>query len=251
MSNIVNTVWIGEQLGAVHAACLRSFLRNGYKVVLHAFKRPQDTPDGVTIFDASKLMTLDEVEVFQKHRRLAFASDIYRYRIQRENMGLYVDCDVYCLKPFDEAEYIFGWESNDLICNAVIKIPAESPLLQKMLEASEDNYFVPPWLKSSRKNKLLLRKKIGFPVHVALQPWGVIGPQLITHYVRELNLNNHTSSIDMFYNLHFECTNLLYEPGLSVRDLTSNRSSALHLYSSRLKRNGAPAGSPMAEILNS
>ena len=251
MSNIVNTVWIGKQLGSIHAACLRSFLRNGYEVVLHSFGRPDDTPEGVRLFDASKLMSLKEVEIFQKYRRLAFASDIYRYRIQREGMGLYVDCDVYCLKPFEDADYIFGWESDDLICNAILKIPAKSPLLQKVLEASENKYFIPPWLKSSKKNKLIIRKKLGFPVHVALQPWGVIGPQLITHYIRDLNLVDHASSIDKFYSLHFDYSDLLYEQGLSVNDLTSSRSSALHLYSSRLKQNSAPIGSPMFEILNS
>ncbi|MBX8784743.1 galactosyltransferase Lgt5 [Ochrobactrum sp. GRS2] len=251
MSNIVNTVWIGKQLGPIHAACLRSFLRNGYDVVLHSFGVPEDVPEGVRLFDASKLMSLQEIEIFRKNSRLAFASDIYRYRIQRENMGLYVDCDVYCLKPFAETEYIFGWESSELICNAVLKIPAESHLLKKILEASEDSYFIPPWLKTRRRNRMTLRKKLGFPVHVADQPWGVIGPQLLTHYVRELNLTDHVSSIDTFYNMHFECTNLLYEPGLSVLNLTSGRSSALHLYSSRLKLNNIPAGSPMDEILNS
>ncbi|MGE6784618.1 hypothetical protein ACQKGL_19075 [Ensifer adhaerens] len=250
MSNIVNTVWIGKQLGPVHAACLRSFLRNGYDVVLHSFGMPEDAPEGVRLFDASKLMSLPEVDAFRKTNRLAFASDIYRYRIQRENMGLYVDCDVYCLKPFEENDYVFGWESSKLICNAVLKIPSGSRLLQKVLEASEDLHFIPPWLPARKRNKMALRKKLGFPVHVADQAWGVIGPQLLTHYVRELELTNHASSIDSFYNLHFECTGLLYEPGLSVLDLATRRSSFLHLCNSRLKPSGVPAGSPMHEILN-
>ncbi|WP_156134281.1 galactosyltransferase Lgt5 [Ensifer sp. ZNC0028] len=250
MSNIVNTVWIGKQLGPVHAACLRSFLRNGYDVVLHSFGMPEDAPVGVRLFDASKLMALQEVDVFRKAKMLALASDIYRYRIQREGMGLYADCDVYCLKPLDEDDYIFGWESSKLIGSAVLKIPPQSRLLQELLEAAEDLHFIPPWLPRRKRNKMGLRKKLGFPVHVADQAWGVIGPQLLTHHVREMNLTNHASSIDAFYNLHFECTGLLYEPGLSVRDLATSRSSFLHLCNSRLKPSGVPAGSPMHEILN-
>ncbi|WOC15073.1 hypothetical protein [Pseudochrobactrum sp. MP213Fo] len=42
----VNSLWIGKRLGAVHAACLRSFIRHGHDVVLHAYGRPEDTLDG-------------------------------------------------------------------------------------------------------------------------------------------------------------------------------------------------------------
>lgn len=54
--SIINSVWIGKKLGPVHAACLRSFVRHGHEVVLHTFERPEDTPDGVKIFDAKLLM---------------------------------------------------------------------------------------------------------------------------------------------------------------------------------------------------
>ncbi|HEV7304862.1 hypothetical protein [Ensifer sp.] len=218
-------------------------------MVLHSFGMPDDAPEGVRLFDASKLMTLQEIDVFRKTSMLALASDIYRYRIQRENMGLYVDCDVYCLRPLEETDYVFGWESSKLIGSAVLKIPSESQLLRELLQASEDHHFIPPWVPPRKRNKMALRKRFGFPVHVADQPWGVIGPQLLTHYARELGLAEQASSIDAFYNLHFECTGLLYEPGLSVEDLTTRRSSFLHLCNSRLKPTGVPAGSPMHEIL--
>lgn len=52
----INSLWIGKKLGPIHAACLRSFIRHGHDVVLHAYGKPDDTPEGVRLFDASKLM---------------------------------------------------------------------------------------------------------------------------------------------------------------------------------------------------
>lgn len=249
MSNVINAVWFGNELGEIHSACLRSFVRHGYDVVLHSFGYPTDAPKGVRIFDANKLMSQSELTVFQKYKRLAFAADIYRYRIQREGLGAYVDCDVYCIRRFPEDDYIFGWESEYAICNAVMKLPHDSVLLTKMLNASEDPYFIPPWLKDNRRKRLLFRKYIGLPKHVVHQRWGIIGPELLTHYVKKLDLTAHASDIDAFYSLHYEQTALLFSKGLRVEDIVSSRSFALHLFSSRLRSRTIEGDTPLAQII--
>ena len=43
---------------------------------------------------------------------LAIASDMYRYRVQREGLDLDVNCDVYCLMSFFNNEYTLAIESN-------------------------------------------------------------------------------------------------------------------------------------------
>ncbi|RBO92254.1 hypothetical protein [Pseudochrobactrum asaccharolyticum] len=140
----VNMVWIGDTLGLIHAACLCSLIRLGHDVVPHAYGRPHDTPDGVRLFDAGKLMREAEVEVFKRHNLLAYAFDIYRYRSQREGMGLYVDCDVFCLESFADEEYVFTWESGHLIANGILKNPHDSELLRRILKDSENPHFIPP-----------------------------------------------------------------------------------------------------------
>lgn len=250
MPMTINTVWIGNKLGPIHAACLRSFVRHGHDVVLHAFGKPEDTPEGVRLFDATKLMCEHEVEIFRTYNKLAYASDIYRYRIQREGMGLYVDCDVYCIKPFVETDYIYSWESDDFIANGILKIPHDSLLIKKILEDAENLYFIPHWYSPNKKRKMAVMKALGFGKHVVHQRWGVIGPRLITHHIKDQNLTHHAQSIDTYLNLHYDHVNLLYEQGLSVEDLITNKSLGLHLSSSVRPRKEVLPNTPLYQILN-
>lgn len=246
---IVNTIWIGGELGPIHAACLRSFVRQGHDVVLHTYARPHDTPDGVRLFDANKLMKQEEIVLHKKTGSLTLAADRYRYRILREGMGLYVDCDVYCLQPFPQDQYVFGWEDDDTINNAVLNMPHDSELLKHIIKASEDDFFIPPW---RGKNKILyarLCKAIGLPVHVSRQKWGTIGPRLISYCVKELGLEDEASPLDVFYPVYFKQLDLLYERGLTIADITTPRTLGVHLYNSLLKDRSVVAGSPLHAIL--
>lgn len=119
-------------MGAIHAACLRSFVRNGHDVVLHSYSVSAGVPKGVRIFDASKLMCESEIIPHKDTGSLAIASDIYR--IQREGLDLYVDCDVYCLKLFLYQEYTFARESDLQINPVILKLPQDCKLLKKYFE---------------------------------------------------------------------------------------------------------------------
>lgn len=210
-----------------------------------------NTPEGVRLFDASKLMAENEIFAHKSTGSLSIASDVYRYRIQRESMGLYVDCDVYCVKPFIDREYIFSWESNKLINNAIIKFPQDSQLLKSMLKASEDRYFIPPWYTKKRQIKYHIRKKLGFPKHVADQHWGVIGPTLLTYHVQRLGLEDLTAAIDIYSPMFGLLNNVLFEEGLTVKDLITSRTQGLHLYNSGLKDREIKPNTPLYEIINS
>ena len=247
---IVNTIWIGRELGPIHTACLRSFLRHGHDVVLHAYGRPDDTPNGVRLFDASKLMKEEEIVLHKGTGSLTLAADRYRYRLLREGMGLYVDCDMYCMKPFPESEYTFGWEDDETINNAVLNAPYDSAFLQHVLSAAEDPYFIPLWRKKRKTLYARTRKAIGFPIHVSQHKWGTIGPRLVSHYVKELGLTEKARPIDAFYPVYFKQLDLLYEKGLKMRDITTPRTYGVHLYNSLLKNRPVVEGSPLHEILN-
>lgn len=247
---IVNTVWIGERLGPIHAACLRSFVRNGHDVVLHAYGRPVDVPEGVRLFDANQLMSKDEIFSHKGTGSLAIASDIYRYRIQREGLGLYVDCDIYCLKPFPDNEFTIAWESNVWLNPAILRVPKDSEILKSLLEAAEDPYFIPPWLPVKRQRRMRLKKMIGRGKHVADQEWGVIGPALLTHHVQRLGLENLAAPADIYSPMFGLLSNLLFEEGLTVSDLVTSRTLGLHLYNSGLKGKEIKPNTPLYEIIN-
>lgn len=253
MPATINAFWIGPELGNVHAACLRSFLRHGHRVVLHAYEPPRDMPDGVEHFDAARLMQPSEI---RRHKTgsLALASDIYRYRILAEGMGLYVDCDVFCLKPFPESEYLFGWESNDLIGSAVLGAPADSEMVRRCLAATRDPHFIPSWLSHRRQRMYRWRKRVGLPKPVTSMPWGAIGPGLVTQVVRDLGLMDAVMPVDAFYPVNYHASSLLCEPGLTIADISTSRSYAVHLYNfdaAARDEHGWRNSGPVAEILAS
>ena len=141
---VINAIWIGPELGQVQAACLRSFLRHGHRVVLHCYERPKDTPAGVEIADATRL--LPETRIIRHATgSLSLFADLLRYEILGAGMGLYVDCDVFCLRPIEDADYIFGLENSDRINSAVLKLPANCPVLAELRAIKNSPVFAPPW----------------------------------------------------------------------------------------------------------
>jgi hypothetical protein len=76
LNDDVNAIWIGDPMGPLHAACLKSFMGVGYRVILHAYSRVADAPPGVEYFDANKLMSSESIVRHSKTGSLALASDI-------------------------------------------------------------------------------------------------------------------------------------------------------------------------------
>ena len=59
--------------------------------------------------------------------------------------GLYVDCDVYCIRPILQEDYIVAFEDDNKINGAVLALPENSVVLDHLLKAAYDPYFIPPW----------------------------------------------------------------------------------------------------------
>lgn len=250
---VINSLWIGERLGAVHAACLRSFVKHGHDVVLHSYGRPIDTPEGVRMFDARRLMNESEIVRHKNSGSLALASDIYRYRILNNDMGMYVDCDVYCVRPFDFQDYLFGYEYIDKFNCAVLNLPAKSPVLKSIMDASEDPFFIPPWIKYKKKIRDKFLKRIGLGRPVSERKWGVIGPDLLTYYVKHYGLDSMAQAVDAFYPLHHDHIALLWSEGLGVDSLITKNTYGVHLYNSFIEKMNKEIlpDTPLYEIINS
>lgn len=250
MSIDINMFWHGQELGALHAACVRSFLRNGHTVIMHCYEQPRDLPEGVQVFDAARIMPLSELHAHRETGSVALGVNRYRYRMIAAGCGLYADCDMFCVRPMTDAPYVFGLEQDDMINNAILKFPPDSALANALIEATRDYYFIPPWLRSSKRRRLNLLSKLGRGVHVGEHPWGVWGPQLVSHCVNELGLMQEAAPIDRYYPVHPRQTALLSDPGLCIDDLATPRTDAIHLWHKMLDNQVPPKGSPLHEMLN-
>lgn len=245
----VNMFWHGPRLGKIHGACIRSFLRHGHPVNLHCYNPPEDVPHGVALFDASRIMPLSDLIAHRKSGSVALGTNRYRYRLLRAGCGLYADCDMYCLRPIPEGDYIFGWEDSRGLNNAFLKYPPDCALALKLVAETANEFMIPPSLKPYRRGIMRLRRALGRPASVRHMRWGVWGPELLTHWVKSMGLQDKTAPIDHFYPLHFQNTDLLFEQGLRIEHLATPRTFAIHLWHKGLHDRPPPPSSPLHQII--
>jgi len=224
-----NAIWIGPKLGPIHAACLRSFVRAGHRVVLHSYDPPSDVPSGVELADARALMPESRIVYYEKSGSPALFANLFRYQLLKAGLGLYIDCDVYCVRPIEDADYVMGWQDQRRLNNAVLKLPPDCPVLAELCKLKDG--FIPPWSKSKDKRRLRLRQLLGRPVPLQKMSWGTTGPKALTWYAQQHGLVSEAAPIDVFYPIAMSHIGLLIDPHLSLDDLTTSRTRAIHLWS--------------------
>ena len=252
----VNAVWIGPSLGPVHVACLKSFVRHGHSVTLHCYDTPIDVPKAVKIADARTL--LPENSIFKYPGRFAVFSDLLRYEILAQGLGLYVDCDMFCLRPIEDEPYILGWEKqrdgNTALNNAVLKLPSDCPLLADLCKIRSDDWF-PPWINVKKRDRY---RKGRWPWSefwrgrelLARLPFGSTGPIALTHYFKMHGLEGYAKPLDVFYPICGNHAHLLADPDLSLDDLVTHRTIAVHLGTGNIKSFATfPSTSPIGRII--
>ncbi|RKG33858.1 galactosyltransferase Lgt5 [Acinetobacter guerrae] len=234
---VIHALWIGKKLGLISRSCLQSFVMRGHEVHLHTYGEIEDIPSGVIQVDANIIIPSDKIIQHNETGSYALFSDIFRYELMQKVDGIYVDCDVYCLKPLTIPKhgYLLGFEDDKLINGAVLRIPKNSDLLSSLLNAAYDPKFIPPWYSSSKQFKLKIKKFLGIGKTISDMPWGVIGPKAITYFVRKLNKTDLIQPIDIFYPVHYQCINQLCDSNLNINDITTARTSAIHLYNEMLR----------------
>lgn len=250
---IVNSVWIGPRLGPINSACLRSFVERGHTTVLHVYEPPVDAPEGIKLVDASQILPGDRIYRYGGTGSPAIHSDLMRYEILRKGLGLYVDTDVYCLKPIMEADYVYGWESNYLINNAVLKLPVDSKTLDNLASIRTRTAFIPPWASIRRQTYYRARALVGAPVGIESMPWGFTGPRALTYYLRQEGLAQYAAPIDVYYPVHYDQATLLLDSDMRVADLITPRTRLLHLSNEKLRHmnlSEIPKNSPLGELIN-
>ena len=207
--------------------------------------------DGSELADANKLIPQTYEIRHRKTGDLSLFSDFLRYALLQKGLGLYVDCDVYCLKPIEDADFIVGWFRDDLVANAVLKLPPDCPALLDLCSIPINRQFIPPWFSNSKRVKFKLRGLIGRG-RVEDLPWGSIGPTALTYFLREHNLFSYAQPSDVFYPIPSDQFNQLFDPELCVADLITHRTVSLHLSNTVLKQrldSFIPKNCPLDELV--
>lgn len=174
LRNRIQSLWIGGELSLFEWMSIASFIKNGHDYYLYAYKNIK-VPQGAVLKDADRIIPKKNIfrnEIWSKSYT-QFAN-IFRYKLLLEKGGWWCDTDVVCLKRFDfKKKYVFGYQDERLICNAIIFCYPHSKLMAELYSKS---------------------KKIG-----KTSEWGVTGPELLTKTVKTLKLTRYAKNREVFY----------------------------------------------------
>ena len=247
---LVNSLWIGERMGPVERACLRSFLAYGHRFQLWCYAPPAGVPRGVELRDAAEILP-EATVVRHIGGSVSLFSNRFRYELQRRGEGLWVDCDVYLLKPLPPLpDHLFAWAAPDQVCTAVMRLPPDSPLIPPLLEVFAER-SVPPWLPLRARLAARWRLSRTGRSDLARMPWGSAGPLALTHLCRLHGLDRLAWPAETFYPVHWTRAAWIRDPLVQVTDVAGPGTLAVHLWNELIKRfknAPAPPGSFLARL---
>lgn len=237
MMKSVASLWIGERLGPIELASIRSFQRQGHVFTLFAYEPLENCPEDVILRDAREILDIGRIVLHQKTQSSALHSDLFRYALIAKTDFLWTDLDIVALRPFDfPSDYIFGYEAENWLNGAVFCLPKTSSALAKLCSVHADTRGIPPYLTGIRKAKYGLRNLISGGLPITRWPWGSIGPRLITLELRASGEISHALPIPAFYSLPMDQAGRFADPaGYSAAEAPSE-AYGLHLWASKLTR---------------
>ena len=238
------TLWIGDELGPVERACLRSIARH-HRMALYCYDDLRGVPNEVELRDASEILPYETVTA-PWCARADLYSDWFRYELLRRGLGTWVDTDVYLLSPFDmDSPYLFGVESPKYLNSAVFRAPTDSPLIPRLLDPFVKQ-TTPKWIPWHKYLPRRLRELLTGKVDFTDLPWGTMSPVALTVLARELGLTHLAQPQERFYPVSWQEAPWILEPYIGLADVVGEGTVAIHLWNyciSSFKNEPAPHGS--------
>jgi mannosyltransferase OCH1-like enzyme len=214
MNQIIQGLWVGNELSVMEQLSIASFLRNGHQYHLYVYEDVKSIPSGTTIKDANEILPASRIFQYKQQASYAGFSNFFRYKLVLERGGWWVDTDTICLRPFDfEAEYVFSSEfamGQEFINSGIFKAPAGSVVMAYA------------WSVCETKD----------PEHLA---WGETGPRLMATAVREFRLERYKQPAEVFCPIGYADWHKVLEP---AADLRLDDSYAIHLWNERWRAAG-------------
>jgi hypothetical protein len=249
----LNSLWVGNKLSYIEQLCLRSALGTGHHFRLFSYEPEniEGVPDGVELRDAAEIMPREQLISYSDTGAVALGANFWRYNLLAKGFGCWVDMDLIFLRPFAfDSDYVFGWEYEGWINNAVMCAPAGSDFVRDLLTVPKPNKR-PEWF-GPRRTLLYFweRLKRG---HIGIEdmPWGTYAAGLVTYLVKKHRLTEFARPPSVFYPVRWKDARTLYGPADEVEKVLNGDTVTVHMWHSRLgelKAAPPPEGSYMAKV---
>jgi len=250
--------WDGPPLGFIERLCVQSFVDAGHPVVMFSYGRVEGLPPGVETAPASDILPNPKTMI--RHARTgspAPYSDKFRYHLLARHDGLvWSDTDAYCLRPFEPKDgYFFGRESDNVVANGVLALPASSPTLGSLIAVCDDEYAIPAWIRPRHRAEIERRAAEGDPMHVSEMPWGVWGPRALSHFLHAHDEFRHALPPHVLYPVPFGDRRLYFRNAKMTWRRVREDTVSIHFYGRRCRArlrlvhdDVPPEGSILAEL---
>ena len=219
MSDLVQSLWIGNKLSPVEQICLASFVKVNGGMTLYTYSDIEGIPEGVEIKDGNEI--LDESEIFtyavgEGKGSVSAFSNCFRYKLLYEKGGWWVDTDVMCLNPMPrDKEYVFSTEYlpdwSPHVATGIIKCSPKSKIMKECFDYS----------MSQDRDTLM---------------WGQIGPKLLHRKVKELSMEEYEAQPIEYNPLHGAEVIKLFDPNAGLE--YGPESKTIHLWNEIWRRFG-------------
>jgi hypothetical protein len=250
------TFWHGP-ISWLERLCAASFVRQGHQVEIYSFEPIHGLPEGVTWRDAAEILPRDKLVFYKGRGTPAVFSDYFRVSLLKAGRGIWADMDVYCIRPLaDMPEYLMGWEREGSVNSAVLGLPADCELLDRLLSVftEEKRPLLEPHLPMGRRLEVAARRLLGQKVQPEYMQYGATGPFALTHYVQALGLTAQVQAREVFYPVRYEQVPLLMQAGSVLEQFVTPATLAVHIWRSQITNRGraempAPAAGSALAVL--
>ena len=203
-------------------------------MTLFTYGPVENVPIDVSVVDAREIHDPTEF-LYSKFGTPVVQSDIFRLHMIRKTGMIWADADMVCLKPIQtDNGHVHGFFSGGSVCNALLRLPEDSPALAAYLDYVADPFPVPPWWDDDDRDRAMALKAAGQWKHATAQKHDIYGPPALTHFLRESGELAHTQPAEVYYPVPFKDLDAVIEPEAAAAHLT-DQSRAVHLWARRLR----------------
>lgn len=250
------TFWDGP-LTWLERVCLTSQVEQGHTVTLFSYGAGNGdiAIPGVQMKDARAIlpMTPEITHILQITPQIV--ADWFRYRGLSESLGIWVDTDMFLVKPVPSVPRLYGFEHHTRrgINNAVLYLNPDDAILRDLLAFSDCRPVMAPWWGGMRALKHAGWNTFGWPIPPERCQWGVFGPKALTYYVRKHGGWNQAVEPSWFYPVPFDRTTDLVTDDVDVLEFMMPETVGIHLWGSKVRKllngNSPPSRSVLGRAL--
>jgi hypothetical protein len=232
----LNSLWVGERLGYIENLCLASAIAVGHPFTLYSYTPNilKGLPKGIDLRDAREVMPEEKLVRYSDSGAVQLGANFFRYALLAKDLGYWVDMDFVFLKPLDfKLPYVFGWEYENWINNALLRVPSDSDMAHDLCNIPQTNRR-PPWYGPKRSLLYYWTRLTKGDVRVQDLPWGTFSSGMVTYVAKKHAVSEQAQSPAVFYPVRWKDARALFGPSEVIEQMIKPETRAVHMWYSRL-----------------